>query len=86
MKASHVYCLVFALIHAVVVISLGWFVYKGASAWMILAMVLLSLSYVIPGKDKFTCPKCGWIGEVKTFTASQLLLEKKVVQNKEEDE
>ncbi|MBP3730036.1 MAG: hypothetical protein J6I40_01025 [Mailhella sp.] len=86
MNASHFYCLFFAIIHAIVVITLGYFVYKGASHWIIVAMVLMALSYVIPGKEKFTCPKCGYTASVKTFTGSQLFLEAKAVQNEEDEE
>ena len=37
---------------------------------LVLAMPLLALSLILPGKDVFTCPKCGHAGEVKVFKAA----------------
>lgn len=42
----------------------------GASELLVLAMPLLALSLILPGKDVFTCPKCGHAGEVKVFKAA----------------
>ena len=37
--------------------------------WLILVMLLLTLMSVFPGRDIFTCPKCGNVAEVKVYKA-----------------
>ena len=46
---------------------MGWLVWQGASAWLVLVMLMLAISLILPGRDVFTCPKCGHVGEVKVF-------------------
>ena len=85
MMQKYAYSLCFNAMNAVISITLGYFVFKGASVWLVLPMVLIATSYVIPGKEKFTCPKCGYTATVKTFTASQACLDVEMVDKQQED-
>ena len=46
---------------------MGWFVWKGASTWLVLVAFLFSLAIVVPGRKTFTCPKCGHTGTLSVF-------------------
>lgn len=65
----YLFCLVIDLAAIACVGWIGWLVWHGASVWLVLAMPLLALSLMLPGRDVFTCPKCGHAGEVKVFKA-----------------
>lgn len=46
---------------------LGFLLTRGASLWLIVVMLLLSVHFVIPASDIFTCLKCGHSEKVKVF-------------------
>ena len=56
---------------------LGYFVANGANSWIIVVIVLLSLSLVIPANRIYKCPKCGHIDSIKVFKT----LDKELPQN-----
>lgn len=63
----YLFCLIVDVVIVSCIACLGWFVWKGASACLIFAMLLLVLALVLPGRDIFTCPKCGHVAEVKVY-------------------
>lgn len=63
----YLFCLVVDLAAIACVGWIGWLVWHGASAWLVLVMLMLAISLILPGRDVFTCPKCGHVGEVKVF-------------------
>lgn len=63
----YLFCLVVDLAAIACVGWIGWLVWHGASAWLVLVMLMLTISLILPGRDVFTCPKCGHAGEVKVF-------------------
>lgn len=66
----YIFCLLVDLARVACIGLLGWMVYRGASAWLVVAIIFLAMSIVIPGNDIFTCPKCGHIDKVKVFSTS----------------
>ncbi|MCR5563673.1 MAG: hypothetical protein K6F46_09995 [Desulfovibrio sp.] len=65
----YIYCLIVTLAQVATCAFLGWCTLQGASLWLIVVMLGIGCATVIPARDIFTCPKCGWIGEVKTYKA-----------------
>lgn len=65
----YLFCLVVDLAAIACVGWIGWLVWHGASAWLVLVMLMLTISLILPGRDVFTCPKCGHVGKVKVFKA-----------------
>ena len=63
----YIFCTLVNLAKVSAIICLGWCILKGATAWLIIAMIVLCLSIVIPSRDIFTCPACGHIAEVKVY-------------------
>ena len=63
----YLFCLVVDLAVLSCVGWIGWLVWHGASAWLVLVMLMLAIATILPGRDIFTCPKCGYAGEVKVF-------------------
>lgn len=64
----YIFCLLVDLASLACIGLLGRMVYRGASAWLVVAIIFLSMSIVIPGEQVFTCPKCGYIDKVKVFS------------------
>ncbi len=65
----YLFCLIVDAATLACIAFLGWLVWKGATMWLILVMLLLTLMSVFPGRDIFTCPKCGNVAEVKVYKA-----------------
>ncbi len=63
----YIFCLLVDLASYACVAWLGWLIYHGASLWLLAIMLILSISTFLPGRDIFTCPRCGHIGEVKVY-------------------
>ena len=63
----YLFCLIVDVVALACIAFLGWLIWKGASMWFIVMMLLLAFMYVFPGRDIFTCPKCGNVGEVKVY-------------------
>lgn len=63
----YIFCLLVDLASVACCAWLGWLVYQGAAVWLVLVMMALVVLTVYPGLHIFTCPKCGWIGEVKVY-------------------
>ena len=78
---SYLFCALLFMAKASACVALGWFVWHGATTWLILPMILMCMSTVIPARDVFTCPKCGFTGMVKTFRMGDTIS----VQNKKGD-
>ena len=66
----YIFCLLVGLTRIACIGLLGWLVYRGASEWLVVAIIFLATLIVIPGDDIFTCPKCGHIDKVKVFSTS----------------
>lgn len=67
---SYLFCALLFMAKTAACVALGWFVWHGATPWLILPMILICISgTVIPARDVFTCQKCGFTGVVKTFHA-----------------
>ena len=62
-----IFCVIVNLSALVTIAWLGFLITRGASLWLIVVMLLLSVHFVIPASDIFTCPKCGHIEKVKVF-------------------
>lgn len=56
---SYIFCLLLDIAVLMGVAWLGWLVWRGASPWIVLVMLVLLFALVLPGEDIFTCPKCG---------------------------
>lgn len=65
----YLFCLVVDIVTLACIAFLGWLIWKGATTWLILAMLLLGIMPIFPGRDIFTCPKCGNVAEVKVYKA-----------------
>ena len=66
------FCLIVNLSTCALVAWLAW-LYATTSLrapWLVLIMALVSIRFIIPSTDIFTCPKCGHIDRVKTYTAA----------------
>lgn len=63
----YLFCLVVDLAAIACVGWIGWLVWHGASAWLVLVMLMLAISLILPGRDVFTCPHFGHVDEVKVF-------------------
>ena len=68
-KMPYIYCIIVTLAKVAACVFLGWCVLQGATPWLIIVMFGLAIGTVFPAHDIFTCPKCGWVGEVKTYRA-----------------
>jgi len=66
----YIFCLAVNLASFACIVWLGWLVWRGASAWLIAVMAIMAIFIIIPGKDIFTCPKCGQVGEIKVYQIS----------------
>lgn len=66
---AYIFCIIANVTALSVIAWLGFLVSKGASLWLLVIMALLSVHFIIPSSDIFTCPKCGHMGKVKTFTS-----------------
>lgn len=64
---AYIFCALVDLAAIAAIVWLGWFIWQGASGWLILAMPLLFLMTVIPANGHYTCPKCGHISIAKSF-------------------
>lgn len=62
-----IFCVIANLSALATIAWLGFLLTRGASLWLIVVMLLLSVHFVIPASDIFTCPKCGHIEKVKVF-------------------
>lgn len=65
----YLFCLAVDLAALACVCWLGWLVSRGASLWLVAVMGLVAVSTILPGRDIFTCPKCGNVAEVKVYKA-----------------
>lgn len=65
----YLFCLLVDIASTLCCAWLGWLVYCGATKWFIPVMLLLALTIIIPGRDIFKCPQCGWVDEVKVYKA-----------------
>lgn len=63
----YIFCLLVDLAAFACVAWLGWLVWLGASAWMIIVMGGMAAFLIIPGRDIFTCPKCGHVANMKVY-------------------
>lgn len=64
----YIFCLLVDLARVACICLLGWMVYRGASAWLVVAIIFLASSVMVPGNNIFTCPKCGHTDKVKVFS------------------
>ena len=80
----YIFCLIVDIARVACIGFLGWIIYRGASAWLVVAIIFLAMSIVVPGNDIFTCPKCGHIDKVKVFSTS--LSYERVVQPKSNED
>lgn len=62
-----IFCVIANISSLLTIAWLGFLITRGASLWLIVVMLLLSIHFVIPASDIFTCPKCGYIEKVKVF-------------------
>lgn len=65
----YIFCLTVDVVAVLCIAWLGWLILHGASCWPVSVMLLISLGLILPGRDIFTCPKCGHIAEVKVYKA-----------------
>lgn len=63
----YVFCLLVDVARCAAIAYLGYLIHKGATAWLVLVMVLLASSLILPGSDLFTCPECGHTAHVKVY-------------------
>lgn len=63
----YLFCLIVDVATLACIAFLSWLIWKGASMWFILVILLLTFMPVFPGRDIFTCPKCGNVAEVKVY-------------------
>ena len=80
----YIFCLLVDLTRIACIVLLGWLIYRGASAWLVVAIIFLAASIIVPGNDIFTCPKCGHIDNVKVF--STILNDEIVIPPKSNDD
>lgn len=64
---SYVFCILTNISAVIAVMYLAYLIYNGASVWLVAVMICLSVRFVIPANEIFTCPKCGHIDKVKVF-------------------
>lgn len=64
---AYFFCIIVNISALVTIAWLAFLFTRGASLWLIIAIIILSIRVVIPGSDIFTCPKCGYIERVKVF-------------------
>lgn len=64
----YLFCILVDIASTLCCAWLGWLVYCGATKWLIPVMLLLGLIMIIPGRNIFKCPQCGWVDEVKVYT------------------
>ena len=62
-----IFCIIANLSALATIAWLGFLLTRGASLWLIVVMLLLTIHFAIPASDIFTCPKCGYIEKVKVF-------------------
>lgn len=65
----YIFCLAVDLAAFACIAWLGWVVWKGATGWLIIVMAIMSTFLILPGRDIFTCPKCGHVANVKVYKA-----------------
>lgn len=53
----YLFCLVVDLAAIACVGWIGWLVWHGASAWLVLVMLMLTISLILPGRDVFYMPQ-----------------------------
>ena len=63
----YLFCLIVDVATLACIAFLGWLIWKGASMWFVLVIILLTFMPVFPGRDIFTCQRCGNIAEVKLY-------------------
>lgn len=68
----YIFCLLVDLASTLCCAWLGYLVYNGATKWLIPIMILLAFTVVMPSRDIFKCPKCGWVDEVKVYKVKGL--------------
>ena len=71
---AYFFCILVNISALVTIVWLAFLLTRGASLWLIVAIILLSVRVVIPGSDIFTCPKCGHIEKVKVFKTYMVTL------------
>ena len=80
---SYTFCTIINLAILAAISWLGYLVEKGTNMFLIFVMVVLAFGMILPARDIFTCQKCGWSGEVKTFTSSMPFSSSAVCNEKE---
>lgn len=63
----YIFCLIINICVFMEVSCISWLIWKGASPWLIVVAFFCLLLVSSPGKEHFTCPRCGHTGELKVF-------------------
>lgn len=63
----YLFCIIVDVAILVCIGWLGWIILERYIPWLILVMLLLGIMLIFPGRDIFTCPKCGNVAEVKVY-------------------
>lgn len=69
---GYIFCIIANVTALSVIAWLGFLVSRGASLWLLVIMAFLSVHFVIPASDIFTCPNCGHMDKVKIFTTYKM--------------
>ena len=64
---AYLFCLMLNSVAMFGMCLIAWFVWQGASPWLVLVAFFFSLVISAPGRETFTCPECGHTGTLKVF-------------------
>lgn len=64
---AYLFCFMLNLAAMFSMCLIAWFVWQGASPWLVLIAFFFSLVILAPGRETFTCPECGHTGTLKVF-------------------